>query len=92
MTQIIDVSPTRSNTNASDIGHSVVGRMLSIACTPDGQTLYAGSYANLWESDDGGNNWEELTWPQPDPAQFDVPGSLGGWCVLDIATTLGWRS
>ena len=91
MTQIIDVSPTRSNTNASDIGHSVVGRMLAIACTPDGQTLYAGSYANLWESDDGGNNWAELTWPQPDPAQFDVPGSLGGWCVLDVATTLGWR-
>lgn len=91
MTQIIDVSPTRSNTDASDIGHSVVGRMLAIACTPDAQTLYAGSYANLWKSDDGGNNWGELTWPQPDPAQFDVPGSLGGWCVLDIATTLGWR-
>jgi hypothetical protein len=91
VTQIIDASPARSNTNASDIGHSVTGRTLSIACTPDGQTLYAGSYSNLWESDDGGNNWEQLTWLQPDPSQFDVPGSLGGWCVLDIATTLGWR-
>ena len=91
MTQIIDVSPTRLNTNASDVGHSVIGRMLSIACTPDGQTLYAGSYANLWESDDAGSNWEQLTWPQPDPAQFDAPGALGGWCVLDIAATLGWR-
>ena len=27
MTEVIDVSPTRSNTNASDIGHSVVGRI-----------------------------------------------------------------
>ena len=91
MPQIVDVSPTRSNTDASHVGRSVTGRMLSIACTPDGKTLYAGSYSNLWESDDGGDHWEQLTWPQPDPSQFDVPGSLGGWCVLDIATTLGWR-
>lgn len=27
MAQIIDVSPTRSNTNASGVGHSVTGRM-----------------------------------------------------------------
>jgi hypothetical protein len=91
VTQIIDVSPTRSNTNATDVGHSVTGRTLSIACTPDGKTLYSGSYSNIWESHDGGKNWEQLTWPQPDPTQFDVPGSLGGWCVLDIAATLGWR-
>lgn len=91
MPQIIDVSPTRSNATAPDINHSVVGRMLSIACTPDGQTLYAGSYSNLWTSVDAGDHWDQLTWPQPDPAQFDVPGALGGWCVLDIATALGWR-
>jgi photosystem II stability/assembly factor-like uncharacterized protein len=91
MTKITDVSPTRSNTDASYIGQSVIGRMLSIACTPDGQTLYMGSYSNLWESDDGGQNWEQLVWPQPDLEQFDAPGSLGGWCVIDIAATLGWR-
>jgi hypothetical protein len=88
---IVDVSPNRSNTNASDIGHSVTGRMLSIACTSDGQELYAGSYANVWVSSDGGQNWEQHTWPQPDPSQFDVPGALGGWCVVDIAAALGWR-
>jgi hypothetical protein len=65
--------------------------MLSLACTPDGQAVYVGSYANLWASDDAGQNFAQLTWPQPPPGQFDAPGSLGGWCVVDIATALGWR-
>src|SRR5882724_10235612 len=91
MPVITDVSPTRLNTNVSGIGHSAVGRMLSIACTPDGQTLYTGSYSNVWESSDGGQNWEQLTWPQPDPTQFVSPGSIGGWCVVDLAAALGWR-
>ncbi|MFN8571379.1 MAG: FG-GAP-like repeat-containing protein [Gemmatimonadaceae bacterium] len=88
---IVDVSPTRLNTDASGIGHSVAGRMLSIACTQDGKELYVGSYANLWTSQNGGKRWDQLTWPQPDPAQFTVPGAIGGWCVVDIAATLGWR-
>ncbi len=88
---IVDVSPTRSNTNASDINHSVTGRMFSIACTQDGQELYAGSYSNVWTSSDGGANWTQLTWPQPDPSQFTVPGAMGGWCVVDLAVSLGWR-
>src|ERR1700719_2334229 len=88
---IVDVSPNRSNTNASDIGHSVTGRMLCIACTPDGKELYAGSYSNIWVSSDEGQNWEQLNWQQPDPSQFVVPGALGGWGVVDIAATLGWR-
>src|SRR5712692_1054777 len=98
MPDIIDISPTRSNTTPSAgsndplaIGHSVTGRMLSIACSEDGRELYAGSYSNLWTSQDGGQNWEQLTWPQPDASQFDVPGSLGGWCALDLAVKLGWR-
>ena len=86
---IIDVSPTRLNTNANDIGHSVTGRMLSIACSPDGKELYAGSYSNIWSSQDGGQKWEQLTWPQPDPSQFNVPGALGGWSVVDIAVVHG---
>ena len=77
MTQIVDVSPTKSNTNATVINHSVIGRMLSIACAPDGQTVYAGSYSNLWASDDGGKTFEQLAWPQPPPGEFDVPGALG---------------
>src|SRR6266567_2696674 len=91
MTEIIDVSPTASNANASSSGHSVTGRMLSIACSPDGKAVYAGSYSNLWASDDGGQNWGQLAWPQPPQDQFDVPGSIGGWCVVDIAVAPGWR-
>jgi hypothetical protein len=91
MTQIVDVSPIKSNTNAPEINHSVIGRMLSIACSPDGQAVYAGSYSNLWGSDDGGQNWAQYEWPQPPPGEFDVPGALGGWCVVDIAVALGWR-
>ena len=87
MPTITDVSPT----SAPSTGHSVTGRMLSLACTPDGQTVYLGSYANLWASDDAGQNFAQLTWPQPPPDQFDAPGSLGGWCAVDIATALGWR-
>ena len=88
---ILDVSPTRHNTQANDPSHSVTGRMLSIACTPDGQELYAGSYSNVWVSTDKGQTWTQRTWSQPDPSQFDVPGALGGWTVVDIAATLGWR-
>jgi hypothetical protein len=73
---IIDVSPTRLNTNANDIGHSVTGRMLSIACSPDGTELYAGSYSDMWVSEDGGQKWEQLTW-QPDPSQFNFPRGTG---------------
>ena len=91
MTQITDVSPTASNTSTPSINHSVIGRMLSIACSPDGQALYTGSYSNLWSSTDGGRNFDQLTWPQPAPNLFDAPGSLGGWCVADIAVSLGWR-
>ena len=65
--------------------------MLSIACAPDGSVVFAGSYSNLWASYDSGQTWAQLTWPQPPPDQFDAPGSLGGWCVVDIAVGLGWR-
>ncbi len=91
MTQIVDVGPNSSNTSTPDIGHSVIGRMLSIACSPDGGAVYAGSYSNIWASFDGGQNFGQLTWPQPATGQFDVPGSLGGWCVVDMAVALGWR-
>jgi hypothetical protein len=88
---IIDVSPSRLNTNANDVNHSVSGRTLCIACSPDGKELYAGSYSNIWTSQDGGKKLGQLTWPQPDPSQFNVPGALGGWSVVDIAVALGWR-
>jgi len=90
MTQIIDVSPTKSNM-LTDANHSVIGRMLSIASSPDREVLFAGSYSNLWNSFDDGQNWDQVVWPQPDILQFDAAGSLGGWCVVDIAVAMGWR-
>jgi len=65
--------------------------MLSIACAPDGESVYVGSYSNLWASADGGRTFEQLAWPQPPADRFDVPGALGGWCVVDIAAATGWR-
>jgi hypothetical protein len=65
--------------------------MLSLACSADGQTVLAGSYSNIWISQDAGASWNQATWPQPAANQFGVPGSLGGWCVLDIAIFEGWR-
>jgi len=90
MPQIIDISPTSSNTNAPSANHSVIGRLLSIASS-DGQQVFAGSYANVWASSDGGQNFEQLTWPQPAAGEFDVPGSLEGWCAIDLAAHPGRR-
>jgi len=53
---IIDISPTRLNTDASEIGHSVTGRMLSIACTQDGKELYVTCSAGIsLHPQDGGD-------------------------------------
>lgn len=90
MTHIMDVSPVKT-TNTPDTNRSVIGRMLAIACAPDGRNVYAGSYSNLWASDDGGQKWGRLVWPPPPTDQFDAQGSLGGWCVVDIAVAPGWR-
>jgi hypothetical protein len=81
MTQITDISPT----SPAKQNHSVTGRMLSIACSPDGSTVFVGSYSNLWASNDGGQNFTQLTWPQPSADQYFAPGALGGWCAVDIA-------
>lgn len=81
MPQITDVSPT----SPANQNQSVTGRMLSIACSPDALTVYVGSYSNLWVSRDGGQNFTQVAWPQPSADQFSVPGSLGGWCAVDIA-------
>ena len=81
MPQITDVSPT----SPANKNQSVTGRMLSIACSPDALTVYAGSYSNLWVSRDGGQNFTQVAWPQPSADQTSVPGSLGGWCAVDVA-------
>jgi hypothetical protein len=94
MTKIEDISPRGSNTNISTDEQSVNGRMLALASSLDGQSVLSGSYSNLWASNDGGQTWDQITWPQPAPGQFDVPGALGGWTVMDIAVSpvfQGWR-
>ena len=90
MPQIIDVGPVASP-DFNDPNHSPIGRMLSIACSPDGEVLFAGSYSNLWASYDKGKTWNQVAWPQPEPPNLDVPGSIGGWCAVDIAIASGWR-
>jgi len=84
MPQITDVSPTAA-TKTGSTNHSVTGRMLSIACAPDGSVIFMGSYSNLWVSRDGGQNWTQLNWPQPAAGQYTATGALGGWCAVDIA-------
>jgi hypothetical protein len=89
MTKIQDVSPAWSNTTIESDGQSVNGRMLALASSQDGQVVFAGSYSNIWASEDGGQKWDQVVWPEPSPGQFGVSGSLGGWCVVDIAVSPG---
>jgi hypothetical protein len=88
MTEILDVSPTRSNTvltESSDY-QSVSGRMLALTAGASGR-LYAGTYSGVWRSDDEGKTFTQSTRPQPAPDGFDVPGSLGGYEVYDLAVS-----
>jgi hypothetical protein len=86
MATIIDVSPTRSNTSIGSNWQDVSGRMLSLASSDDGKIVFAGSLSSgLWVSEDGGQSWTQLTWDQPAPDQFGVPGALGGCCIPSIA-------
>ncbi len=86
MPTIRDVSPTRSNTSIGSNFQDVTGRMLSLASSDDGKIVFAGSYSSgLWVSQDGGESWVQLTWEQPAPDQFGVPGALGGCCIPSVA-------
>ena len=94
MIEIQDVGPSSANTSlTSNSGgglppdQSVNGRMLTLAASTDGTTVFAGSYSNLWMSRDSGQTWDQVTWPQPASGQFGVPGALGGWCVVDIVVS-----
>jgi hypothetical protein len=84
MATITDVSPTTTDPCST-------GRMLAADCVPDGSAVFAGTYANVWTSGDDGQTWDQLTWPQPPPDQYDVPGAIGGWSVVDVAVATGWK-
>src|SRR5829696_1530418 len=86
MATITDVSPTRSNMSFGPDWRDVSGRMLSLASSDDGSLVFAGSLSSgLWVSEDGGESWVQVTWEQPAPDQFGVPGALGGCCIPSIA-------
>ena len=86
MPLIEDVSPTLSNMSFNSSFNFASGRMLSLASSDDGKLVFAGSLSsNVWASEDGGDSWAQLEWPQPDAGQFGVPGAMGGSCVTALA-------
>ena len=86
MATIQDVSPTRSNMSFGSSQQFTTGRMLSLASSDDGQLVLAGSLSsNVWVSEDGGESWSQIEWPQPAAGQFGVPGAMGGFCATSVA-------
>jgi hypothetical protein len=81
---ITNVSPG-IDTFAASTQHSVSGRANALAVTADGLRLYAGTFAGVWRSDDGGLIWQQMTRPQPAPGVNTVAGSLLVPDVYDIA-------
>lgn len=50
--------------------------------------MYAGSWAGVWRSDNAGQTWSQLTWPQPDlTVQPDIPGALYAPHIFDLAAS-----
>ena len=89
MLTIQGVGPTRDTFNFNT-GHSASGRMTAVALGgTDGSRMYAGSFAGVWRSDDGGRTWFQLTWPQPPfgTVQGDFPGALYVQEIYDVAAS-----
>src|SRR5438270_10781346 len=67
--KVTDPSPSLSNSKDMTVSE----RMMSLALSPNGKRVYAGSYSGgVWRSNDGGINWEQLT--------FDFPGDSRSIC------------
>ncbi len=50
--------------------------------------MYAGSWAGVWRSDDGGEIWSQLTRPQPTlEVQGDIAGALYSPHIFDLAAS-----
>jgi FG-GAP-like repeat len=84
---LIDVGPSTENFGIKSTYQSVSGVIQSIAASSDGQRVYAGTYAGVWRSDDGGRNWRQLTRPQPDEGTTEVRGALGTSDVFDLVVS-----
>jgi hypothetical protein len=68
--------------------HSSSGRMTALAVGADGQSVYAGSFAGVWKSNDGGQTWQQLTWPQPTlVVQGEIPGALYAPHIFDLVAS-----
>jgi len=69
--------------------HATSGRMTALALGADGRRMYAGSLAGVWRSEDAGENWVQVTWPQPPSGteQADIPGALYAPRVIDLAAS-----
>jgi photosystem II stability/assembly factor-like uncharacterized protein len=69
--------------------HSAAGRMTALALGADGSRMYAGSFAGMWRSDDGGRNWIQLIRPQPPfgVVQGDIEGALLAPHVFDVVAS-----
>ncbi|HWJ28530.1 MAG TPA: hypothetical protein VNS32_18450, partial [Flavisolibacter sp.] len=86
MALIEDVSPTLSNMSFNSSFNFTTGRMLSLASADDGKLVFVGSVSSgIWVSEDGGDNWAQIEWTQPEEGQFGVPGAFGGSCVPSLA-------
>ncbi len=79
-----DVGPTR-DTFAFTAQHSATGRITALAAAPDGSRLYAGSFAGVWRSDDGGQNWQQMVWAEPNGITAEISGALFAPDVYDVA-------
>jgi hypothetical protein len=72
MSLIVDVSQTVA-TYPVTVNQSVSGIANCLAVSTDGQRLYAGTFAGVWRSDDGGRSWFALRLPRPRSGPVGVP-------------------
>ena len=84
---ITHVGPTLDTFNNLGTGHSPSGRMHALAMASNGTRVYAGSYAGVWRSDDGGSTWQQMRRPQPLSLDADVPGALFSPVVFSLAVS-----
>ncbi len=91
MITITDVGPTRDSYGPApkQPNHQPSGRITALALSANGSRMYAGSFAGVWRSDDGGRNWFQLTRPQPGlgVVEADVPGALLAPHVFDLVAS-----
>ena len=90
MFTISSAGPTRSNFHHSDVQHSSSGRVLSAALSAaDPKRIYAGSYAGVWRSDDGGQHFRQLSGPLTASAGPGIFGSIYAPHIFDLAVSDG---